>query len=372
LVPRRRTSVKHQPPASSSLPGQYTLSEILSQPDTWEETKQELERRGVFAQVAETFSPTDPWLFVACGSSYYLSQIIAHLWSRLLKAPCRALPASELLFDSEKLLRHTGARQVVFLSRSGETTEVLRAAEHLNTNGSVLTLGATCNESSSLEKLCAHTLKLTSADEKSMVMTRSFTSFLLAFQRLGAMLAQDQASPAVLDRLPVHVRSWLRLQEKRIRTFGTRQRFTNFIFLGHGAHYWLAQEGALKVAEMSSSCAQAYHTLEFRHGPRSVAGHQSLVTFLLSDAAAEEESLLVEELKELGAATVVITNRATPRLKRSSGLLVEIALDEPEWARLAVAAIPAHLLGCAVGIRNGLNPDRPKNLTRFVTLMSGA
>jgi glucosamine--fructose-6-phosphate aminotransferase (isomerizing) len=140
------------------------------------------------------------------------------------------------------------------------------------------------------------------------------------------------------------------------------------VFLGQGAHYWLAQEAALKLTEMSSSYAQAYHTLEFRHGPKSIANKDTLITFLISDAAAEEESLLVGELKKLGAATFVVANRATPELRRDSDLLIELGLKEPQYARLAMTAIPAQLLGLAVGLRKGLNPDVPKNLTRAVVL----
>jgi glucosamine--fructose-6-phosphate aminotransferase (isomerizing) len=142
------------------------------------------------------------------------------------------------------------------------------------------------------------------------------------------------------------------------------------VFLGQGAHYWLAQEAGLKVTEMSSSYAQVYHSLEFRHGPRSIAGPDTLITFFLSEAASAEEELLVKELKELGAGICVIANRATPELKKHSDLLVELALDGPEFARYAVTAIPAHLLGAAIGLRKGLNPDAPKNLTRTVVLGS--
>jgi glucosamine--fructose-6-phosphate aminotransferase (isomerizing) len=140
------------------------------------------------------------------------------------------------------------------------------------------------------------------------------------------------------------------------------------VFLGQGAHYWLAQEAALKLTEMSSSYAQAYHTLEFRHGPKAIASADTLITFLLSDAAAEEESSLVGELKPLGAVTLVVANRATPALRRESDLLIELDSDAPEYARLAMAAIPAQLLGLAVGLGKGLDPDVPKNLTRAVVL----
>lgn len=93
-----------------------------------------------------------------------------------------------------------------------------------------------------------------------------------------------------------------------------------------------------------------------------------MITFLISEAAAEEETQLVLEMKELGAATFVITNRATETLRRASDLLVELRIDELEFARLAPAAIPAQLLGAAVGLSKGLDPDTPKNLSRVVTL----
>jgi glucosamine 6-phosphate synthetase-like amidotransferase/phosphosugar isomerase protein len=90
----------------------------------------------------------------------------------------------------------------------------------------------------------------------------------------------------------------------------------------------------------------------------------------MSDAASEAEAVLARELKELGAAICVITNRATAELKKHTDLLIELALDGPEFARYAVTAIPAHLMGSAVGLRKGLNPDAPPNLTRAVVLES--
>jgi glucosamine--fructose-6-phosphate aminotransferase (isomerizing) len=353
---------------SAPTPAQHTLSEILSQPATWRETDRQLEQQGMLELVSKVFFPGSPWLFLACGSSYYLSQLVATLWTRPLQVPCSAVPASEFLFAPDETLRRTGAQQVVLVSRSGETTEVLRAAKLLEADRSILTLGVTCSAASPLEKLCARTLKLTWANEKSTVMTRSFTSMLIAFQRLGAQFAGDLELVSALDRLPEQVQPWLEANAGKIQDFGEKRRFADFIFLGQGAHYWMAQEAGLKITEMSSSYAQVYHTLEFRHGPRSIAGRDTLITFLLSEAAAEEETLLVSELKELGAATFVVTNRATEALERASDLLIELRMDAPEFARLAPMAIPAQLLGTAVGLRKGLNPDAPKNLSRVVTL----
>lgn len=348
--------------------GQYTLAEIFSQPMIWRETAQRLEQEKMLDELARAFSARKPWLFVACGSSYYLSQLVTAVWQELLGVSCLGVPASEFLFATEETLQRSGAQQVVLVSRSGETTEVLRVAEILKADPAILTLGVTCSANSHLEKLCRHTLTLTWADEKSTVMTRSFTSMLLAFEKLGATLAERTEWIAALDGLPEKVQPWLEANAAKIQAFGARRRFADLVFLGQGKHYWLAQEATLKVTEMSSSYAQAYHTLEFRHGPRSIAGRDTLITFFISDAAEEEETLLVSELKELGAATLVVANRATPALKRSSDLLIELGLDEQEFARLPLAAIPAQLLGAAIGLRKGLNPDAPKNLNRVVTL----
>jgi glutamine---fructose-6-phosphate transaminase (isomerizing) len=354
--------------AGSRGAGQQTNQEILSQPATWLETARQFEHNGKVPEIFEKFSAKEPWLFVACGSSYYLSRTIAAQWAKLFQARCTAVPASELLFAPHELMQRTEARQVMLVSRSGKTTEVLRAGEWLKANAAVRTLGVTCSQSSALEETCTHILKMPWADEKSMVMTRSFTSILLLFERLGAKFAGDAGLASALEGMPEKTAAWLAANADKIRAFGAKRRFADFVFLGQGAHYWLAQEAALKLTEMSSSYAQAYHTLEFRHGPKSIASKDTLITFLLSEAAAEEESSLVGELRKLGAATLVVANRATPALRRDSDLLIELGLDEPEYARLAITSIPAQLLGLAVGLRKGLNPDVPRNLTRAVVL----
>jgi glucosamine--fructose-6-phosphate aminotransferase (isomerizing) len=369
-----RRVLKHHAPAArrglslSRVAGRETLEEILSQPATWMETARRFEQNGELSEISQILSRQEPCLFVACGSSYYLSRTIAAQWTTLLQTSSTAVPASELLFAPREVLERTGARQVVLVSRSGKTTEVLRVAEWLKRNASVRTVGVTCSESSVLEQLCTHTVKLPWADEKSMVMTRSFTSILLLFEKLGAKFAGDAGLLSALDGLPEKTATWLAANADKIRAFGAKRRFADFVFLGQGAHYWLAQEAALKLTEMSSSYAQAYHTLEFRHGPKSIASADTLITFLLSDAAGEEESSLVGEVRKLGAVTLVVANRATPALRRASDLLISLDLDEPEYARLARVAIPAQLLGLSVGLAKGLDPDVPKNLTRAVVL----
>lgn len=354
--------------AASAALGKCTLEEILSQPETWRETRRRALHDRALPEIFGKAAATEPWLFIACGSSYYLSRTIAAQWSSLLPVTCTGVPASEMLFAPEELLQRTRARNAVLISRSGKTTEVLRVARWLAARGGIQTLGVTCNESSELGTSCTHTLTLPWADEKSMVMTRSFTAILLVFQQFAAKLVGNGKLTAALDALPEEAEQWLAANADKILAFGAKRRFKDYVFLGQGAHYWLAQEAALKMTEMSSSYAQAYHTLEFRHGPKAIAGRDTLITFLLSEAGAVEEIPLIGELKKLGAATLVIANRATPDLLRESDAAIELGMDGPEEARLAMTAIPAQLLALAVSRSKGLNADAPRNLTRAVVL----
>jgi glutamine---fructose-6-phosphate transaminase (isomerizing) len=124
----------------------------------------------------------------------------------------------------------------------------------------------------------------------------------------------------------------------------------------------------LKVMESSSSYAQSFHTLEFRHGPKSIAGPRTLVGFFVSERAYAAELDLIEEVRELGSKTFVIAPRSDARLRAAADLLAEVPISGPECLRLAACIPWGQLLGLYTGLRKGLNPDSPRNLTPVVIL----
>jgi glucosamine--fructose-6-phosphate aminotransferase (isomerizing) len=153
-----------------------------------------------------------------------------------------------------------------------------------------------------------------------------------------------------------------------MKAFVREHSFADYVFFGQGPFYGIACEGALKVTEMSCSYSQVFHTLEFRHGPKTIVAPETCLTFLLSESGIEAESEVLAEMKELGATTVAVCNRATDLIRRSSDLLFELCADLPELATLAPFLIPAQLLGFHTSARKGMNPDSPKNLSRVVLL----
>jgi len=119
---------------------------------------------------------------------------------------------------------------------------------------------------------------------------------------------------------------------------------------------------------MSCSYAQAYHTLEFRHGPRSIVSPQTCLTFFLSESGLQAESEVLLEMKELGGTIVTICNRASESVRRASDLLFELEVDVPEVGLLVPFIVPAQLFGFHSGVKRGFNPDEPRNLSRVVIL----
>ena len=348
--------------------GKDTLTEILSQPRCWRDCLSALETDGQLERIQEQIAPEAEWLFIGCGSSYYIAQAAAASWTALTGRHARAIPASELLLFPDLILTDPSLCQPVLISRSGYTSEVLRAADYLERKKNVRTLAISCVTDQPLEKITTATLYLLHADEKSTVMTRSFTSMLLGLQALAASVAQNQNFTLALRRLPGPAQAALDHMNPRIRDFVGSMEFEDYVFLAQGPLVGLAAEAQLKVKEMSCSYAQAYHTLEFRHGPKAIVSPKTLLTFLLSERAYEAELEVLQETKELGATTAVVTNVADPRARDSADLLLELNLDVPEFARLAAYAFAGQLLGLYTGLQKGHDPDTPRNLSRVVIL----
>ncbi len=347
--------------------GLHTLSEIISQPQTWSTCLGKVAASAELGAALQMAQPDAEWIFVGCGTSYYLALAAAASFNHL-RLPARAVPASELLLYPGLTL-HAGRHYIpVVISRSGRTSEAVRAAQMLEKKFHLRTLAITCTDGQPLEASCSVTLKLLDADEQSTVMTRSFTSMLLGLQYLAASASGNDAFRRALLELPRQVEPLLKDMGRRVLLFADSRILSDFVFLAQGPLFGIASECMLKVTESSCSYAQVFHSLEFRHGPKAIAGPETLLTFFISESSCEAEIELLEEMKALGAATMVITNRSEARIERASDLVIELGLVAPEYARLAAFVIAGQLLGVYYGLKKGLDPDSPRNLTRVVEL----
>jgi fructoselysine-6-P-deglycase FrlB-like protein len=287
--------------------------EIASQPAVW--------RRAVALAPGLTseLPPTGARLAVlGCGTSLYMAQAFAVARETAGAGETDPFPASEF----------TAGRRydaVLAISRSGTTTEVVRALASLPT--SLPTFAIVGVDGTPVTAAAAHTVVLDFADEASVVQTRFATTaliLLLAASGTETEWAVSEAELALGAALPPGV-----------ETAGS------FVFLGRGWTVGLANEAALKLREAALVPAESYPALEYRHGPIALADEQTVV-WPLGDL----EDDLLADIRATGA-TVVETTRHP---------LAELVLVQ----RAALAIAQAR----------GLDPDHPRNLTRSVVLTS--
>lgn len=343
--------------------GAFTYREIMSQGDVWQATLGGL--AGQTERLAELWGqPAGDVIFTGCGSTYYLSLAAAATWQALTGQRARAVPASELWLFPDLVLAQPNPR-VVAVSRSGETTETLRALDTLAARGVEQVLAVTVYGERELARRAPYTLLTTGAEEESVAQTRSFTSMLLLAQAAAALAAGNQAALTALRRLPTFFAPLVGSYEALSRQLAQDRRLERFVFLGSGVYYGVACEAMLKMKEMSLSPSEAFHTLEFRHGPKSVVAPGTLLVGLVGDTAYEQELKVLAEMRDLGATVLALVDaeRDVP-----ADYVVSTGTGLPEVARAALLLPVLQLLAFYRSLAKDLNPDRPNNLDAVVRL----
>jgi fructoselysine-6-P-deglycase FrlB-like protein len=289
----------------------HVEQELSSQPESWTRA----------AEGAHTYKDALPAegervAIVGCGTSFFMAQSAAVLRERAGQGETDAFAASEFPYERPY-------DRVVALTRSGTTTEVLDILGRLR--GRTLTTAITADPRTPVTESADNLVVLDFADERSVVQTR-FATTALTLLRAHLGLHTDavvaDARTALADPLP--------------EGLVDRAQFT---FLGRGWTVGLANEAALKMREAAQSWTEAYPAMEYRHGPISITT-DGTATWMLGEAPEG----LAEQVRETGGAWV------------AGGLdpLAELVRVQ----RLAVALAAAR----------GLDPDRPRHLTRSVIL----
>jgi len=343
--------------------GKHTYQEILTQGDAWDASLAAVEGQ---ADVLGKWlrQPCAEVLFTGCGSPYYLSLAAAAIWQALTGIRAHAVPASELwLFPQSALPAQPSL--LVAVSRSGATTEVLWGIDRYRERTHGRWLGVTCDIDSELARRAPKVLVAKGGEEQSVVQTRAFTSMLVLTQAAAGLAAGRRDYMAALCSLPRHVGRLIREYEPLARSLAQAPGLTRFVFLGSGPNYGLACEAMLKMKEMSLAPSEAFHFLEFRHGPKSVIGQGTLLVGLLTEAARDREAAVLAEMRDLGA-TVLAVSESADGLPADHAIALRSGIDE--LARGALVLPVLQLLAYHRALVNGLDPDRPAHLDAVVKL----
>ncbi len=286
--------------------GEFTRAEIFSQPDMWHAALEVL--AGQRADVTQMWQRGhyDHIVFTGCGSTYFLALAAASLLQELGGQPARALPASELWLSPASSYARQGKTLLVAVSRSGSTTETVRACEAFKRDGRGDLVTLSCYPDQPLAQLGALNVVLPSGQEDSVVQTRAFSTLYLGAVAVAALWTGDAALFDELSGLPAAGRRVLNNCAALAQSIGADLDVDRFYFLGSGPRYGLACEYALKMKEMSLTHSEPFHFLEFRHGPMSMVTGSTVLVGLVSEANRAHELKVLDEMRDRGARIVSV------------------------------------------------------------------
>ncbi|WP_293223775.1 glutamine--fructose-6-phosphate transaminase (isomerizing) [Ottowia sp.] len=321
-----------------------------------------------------TFARVRQVLILACGTSYYAGSVAKYWLESVAGMPCQVEIASEYRYRTSVPDPDT---LVVTISQSGETADTLAALRHAQGLGMQHTL-TVCNvATSAMVRECKLAFLTRAGVEIGVASTKAFTTQLVGLFLLTLALAkshgrltdeQEAAHLKALRHLPVALQAVLALEPQVI---GWAEQFAakeNALFLGRGLHYPIAQEGALKLKEITYIHAEAYAAGELKHGPLAlVTSAMPVVVVAPNDALLEKLKSNMQEVRARGGVLYALAD-ADSRIDSSEGLHV---IRMPESVGLLspiLHVVPLQLLAYHTAVARGTDVDKPRNLAKSVTV----
>jgi glutamine---fructose-6-phosphate transaminase (isomerizing) len=357
----------------------YMLKEIFEQPRAISDC---LEGRLVNGQVPlEVFGAHAPALLekikavqiVACGTSFHAGLVARYWLESVARIPCQVEVASEFRYRHPLIGPDT---LLVAISQSGETADTLAALHEARRLGCGPVLGLCNVPESALARAADMVFMLHAGPEIGVASTKAFTNQLVALLLLTLALArtrgmtaqQSENLSAALQRLPGLVHQALALNptiESLAQRFADKN---HALFLGRGAHYPIALEGALKLKEISYIHAEAYPAGELKHGPLALVDAQMPVIAVAPNNALQEKlKSNLEEVHARGGHLLIFANHRA--IMQASVYIQVVELGEvPDILSPIIYTIPLQLLAYHVALIKGTDVDQPRNLAKSVTV----
>ena len=333
-----------------------TGREIAAQVDAWNDAHHAVLAAADAIKALWERQTVDQIVVTGCGSTHYLAKTAASLLQVSTGVLTKAVPASELLLHPQAVYGR-GNPLLVAISRSGATSETIQAVEQFKDRYQSDVIVISCYDDKPLNALATLNLTARAGQEISVAQTRSFSAMLVLAEGLARVLGSASPVAATFDET---LHGWVNQTRAVAAQYGDPQRFQRVFYLGSGALFGLACEAMLKMKEMSLTSAEAFHTLEFRHGPKSMVDSETLIVGLL-DEHNETEMAVIEEMRALGATTVTLSQAA------GEGITIPLA-HYAERPSLVHYMPFVQWLAYLRAINKGLNPDTPRNLDQVVVL----
>jgi len=325
-------------------------------------------------QAAELFAQVRNVQIVACGTSYHAGMVARYWLESLAGIPCQVEVASEFRYRKVVVQPDT---LFVSISQSGETADTLAALRNAKELGFLGSL-AICNVGiSSLVRESDLTLLTLAGPEIGVASTKAFTTQLVSLMLLTLALGRVRGTLDAgveaelveeLRRLPTRLGEALAMDgvvEKIAELFADKH---HTLFLGRGAQYPVAMEGALKLKEISYIHAEAYPAGELKHGPLAlVDADMPVVTVAPNNELLEKLKSNLQEVRARGGELVVFADEHAG-MSNAEGIHVINVPHIADALAPILYTIPLQLLSYYVAVLKGTDVDQPRNLAKSVTV----
>ncbi|MHC8311932.1 glutamine--fructose-6-phosphate transaminase (isomerizing) [Pseudomonas sp. GT1P32] len=358
----------------------FMLKEIHEQPAVVQRTLEgRLSPDGVLVQAfgpqaAELFAKVRNVQIVACGTSYHAGMVARYWLEELAGIPCQVEVASEFRYRKVVVQPDT---LFVTISQSGETADTLAALRNAKELGFLASL-AICNVGiSSLVRESDLTLLTQAGREIGVASTKAFTTQLVGLLLLTLSLGQVRGTLAEgveatlveeLRRLPTRLGEALAMDgtvEKIAELFAEKH---HTLFLGRGAQFPVAMEGALKLKEISYIHAEAYPAGELKHGPLALVDNDMpVVTVAPNNELLEKLKSNLQEVRARGGQLIVFADEQAGMTNGEGTHVVHMPHIHDILSPI-LYTIPLQLLSYYVAVLKGTDVDQPRNLAKSVTV----
>ena len=323
------------------------------------------QKENVKAIVDELKGNINRVVFVACGTSYHASLIGKYLIEPLAGIPTEVLLASEFKYSARTLDEKT---LVIFISQSGETADTLKALDIANETSKTLAIVNVVG--SSMTRRAQYVIQTQAGPEIGVAATKTYVSQLTAIYLFAGLLAGDEELLSKLEKVPDYINEILKDSDV-IKQLSVKYRYAkDFFYLGRGYAYPTALEGALKLKEITYIHGEGYAAGELKHGPLALIDKGIPVVVLLPPGENLEKTMSnLEEVRARGADVLAIGARKDKEQFTHAKDIFLINDDVDEIIAPLVYIVPLQLLSYYVAIsKEGVDPDKPKNLAKCVTV----
>lgn len=367
----------------------FMIKEIYEQVETFKNvlSGRVQDGRAVIEDIDIDRAAIEKWrqiYIVACGTAYHAGLVGKTILEKTLKIPVFVEVASEFRYREPMLDDNT---LVIVISQSGETADTLEGAREAKAAGATV-LAITNVVGSSIARESDMVVYLWAGPEISVASTKAYTSMLIALYLIGFYFgdiagrtdaAESAAMVAALEKLPEQAE--MMLADDRIKQIQSIAKeyidAKDLFYIGRGMDWAVAQEGALKLKEISYIHAEAYAAGELKHGTLALISDETpVITVALQQKTFEKTMSNTEEMISrmvddngniAGAKVLAVVHEGQKNISEKIDHVIEIPAC-PDFISPVLAAIPLQLIAYFTALERGCNIDKPRNLAKSVTV----